>query len=220
MKPVAMTHSSIRRVKLQNQTYKFKAHPTKYNDVWFRSRLEATWAAFFDIMQIEWVYEKFDLEGWSPDFQISCRKQTYSVEVKPATLISDGHDEAQDQVELRKWFSKCADAALCLGLGPSGTTNGQTSKVGNILGYQKFIGCDFYEKKELYFPLAYYQPGTLSLVSGFKRHEPVNLFQIWKQAKNKTQWKPVEHKVSKQSSFEIVPGGFKYDETNRHRITQ
>lgn len=73
--------------------YTIKAHPTKYRDVLFRSRLEARYAAFFDLMRFDeegflnnlhdhvtfhgcyrgfdWEYEPIDLEGWSPDFRVS-----------------------------------------------------------------------------------------------------------------------------------------------------
>jgi hypothetical protein len=69
-------------------TYEIPAKPTLYKGQTFRSRLEAKWAAFFDILEWEWVYEPFDLGGWSPDFAIrapgadSVRKVVL-VEVKP-----------------------------------------------------------------------------------------------------------------------------------------
>lgn len=65
--------------------YKIKAIPTNYGGVNFRSRLEAKWAAFFDIIGVHWEYEPFDLEGWAPDFLL--RKDGYSAvaEVKPVT---------------------------------------------------------------------------------------------------------------------------------------
>ncbi len=44
--------------------------PTKYNGVQFRSRLEATYAAFFDLVGWRWDYEPVDLDGWIPDFWI------------------------------------------------------------------------------------------------------------------------------------------------------
>src|SRR3990167_9057502 len=48
--------------------YDIKNHPTKYADVLFRSRLEARWAAFFDLLKWEWEYEPTDFQGWVPDF--------------------------------------------------------------------------------------------------------------------------------------------------------
>lgn len=60
--------------------YTKKAKDTMYAGCLFRSRLEATWAAFFDICGIKWVYEPFDLPGWSPDFLI---QDKVLAEVKP-----------------------------------------------------------------------------------------------------------------------------------------
>lgn len=44
--------------------------PTTYKSTRFRSRLEARWAAFFDLLGWPWVYEPFDTDGWIPDFLI------------------------------------------------------------------------------------------------------------------------------------------------------
>ena len=67
---------------------KIKAVPTFYKGIQFRSRLESTWAAFFDLMQWDWRYEPFDLIGWTPDFEIQTSKgnRRLLVEVKPESL--------------------------------------------------------------------------------------------------------------------------------------
>ena len=76
--------------------YTIAAHPTRYKDVLFRSRLEARWAAFFDLTYWNWRYEPFDFECWTPDFAISVHGQfdefpedTKFVEVKPYTKQDD-----------------------------------------------------------------------------------------------------------------------------------
>jgi hypothetical protein len=66
--------------------YLIKAHPTKYAGVEFRSRLEARWAAFFDLAGWRWDYKPIDFEGWTPDFEISrpeFHPPAIMVEVKP-----------------------------------------------------------------------------------------------------------------------------------------
>jgi hypothetical protein len=50
--------------------YAIKSHPTLYKGTMFRSRLEARWAAFFDLAGWEWQYEPIDLMGWTPDFYV------------------------------------------------------------------------------------------------------------------------------------------------------
>lgn len=81
--------------------YDIKAHPTNYNGVMFRSRLEARWAAFFDLAGWSWEYEPIDLNGWSPDFRVhwdcwhsECPNgHTLLIEVKPYYSIDEfrGH---------------------------------------------------------------------------------------------------------------------------------
>jgi hypothetical protein len=66
--------------------YSISAKETEYQGRLFRSRLEARWAAFFDLIGWDWEYEPLDLEGWSPDFLIKGTEDIL-VEVKPITEI-------------------------------------------------------------------------------------------------------------------------------------
>lgn len=70
-----------------------KGIPTEYAGIRFRSRLEAQWAAFFDLAQWRWQYEPFDLKGYIPDFILPVRYRDTTeemlVEVKPAITIDD-----------------------------------------------------------------------------------------------------------------------------------
>lgn len=71
------------------------AIPTLYAGVMFRSRLEARWAATFDLCGVPWQYEPFDLDGYIPDFRLSLwdpqAQQVHQViaEVKPIDDIED-----------------------------------------------------------------------------------------------------------------------------------
>lgn len=56
--------------------------PTSYNGTRFRSRLEARWAAMFDLLGWEAEYEPLDLDGYIPDFIIKF-PMPLLVEVKP-----------------------------------------------------------------------------------------------------------------------------------------
>ena len=66
---------------------KIPAIRTKYKNRIYRSRLEAKWAAFFDIMGWSFEYEPYDLNGWIPDFVIFGKEENEDteilVEVKP-----------------------------------------------------------------------------------------------------------------------------------------
>lgn len=69
--------------------YSVKAHPTVYNGVRFRSRLEARWACVFDLLGWRWTYEPIDLNGWVPDFGLMGASGRYClVEVKPEISCS------------------------------------------------------------------------------------------------------------------------------------
>jgi hypothetical protein len=88
---------------------------TKYGGTWFRSRLEARWAAFFDLCRWSWDYEPLDLRGYIPDFVLSFR-QPVLVEVKP--FLWDGSTDevaalgaAQTKIQLSGW----QNAALIVG---------------------------------------------------------------------------------------------------------
>lgn len=73
---------------MKNFEYTIKPIRTKYAGVTFRSRLEANWAAFFDLMGWKWEYEPIDLDGWSPDFLLrGDYAEEILVEVKPITSI-------------------------------------------------------------------------------------------------------------------------------------
>lgn len=65
-----------------------KAIPTAYRGATFRSRLEARWAAFFDLIGWRWTYEPYDLEKWAPDFLIHGTRQLL-IEVKPYSTFAE-----------------------------------------------------------------------------------------------------------------------------------
>jgi hypothetical protein len=69
--------------------YTIKAYPTEYKGRTYRSRLEARWAAFFDLLGWEAEYEPMDFGSWSPDFLIrNFGGSDVLVEVKPITEFS------------------------------------------------------------------------------------------------------------------------------------
>lgn len=74
---------------------KYSIHPkqTSYNGINFRSKLEAQWAAFFDLLKWKYSYEPYELNGKVPDFIIQCDAPHYNtqsliIEVKPDIFIS------------------------------------------------------------------------------------------------------------------------------------
>lgn len=63
-----------------------KAIKTTYDGINFRSRLEAKWAAFFQMLGWPFEYEPFDLDGYIPDFVLKFHKPLL-VEVKPEIVF-------------------------------------------------------------------------------------------------------------------------------------
>ena len=87
-----------------------------YAGTQFRSRLEARWAAFFDLLVWKWDYEPIDLSGYIPDFILSF-KQPILVEVKP--LIGDPSEwDAVDAIA-KVCNSGWNGNALLVGAGPA-----------------------------------------------------------------------------------------------------
>ncbi len=54
--------------------YRKRSFPTYYKGRKYRSRLEARWAAFFDLVGWSVEYEPCDLGKWSPDFLLRNRR--------------------------------------------------------------------------------------------------------------------------------------------------
>ncbi len=98
-----------------------KSIPTTYDGVRFRSRLEATWAAFFDAVGWKWQYEPLDYEGWTPDFILFGAHGVIPVEVKPIEWGDTSHamsnyvQKADELSKVRKFVSENDIECLILG---------------------------------------------------------------------------------------------------------
>ena len=95
--------------------------PTTYHGTNFRSRLEARWAAFFDLAGWSWVYEPFDLEGYIPDFLMTSgticgiSDAPLLVEVGPCSRLDEYRAKAQKWLDLHD----SDHALLVLGVSPA-----------------------------------------------------------------------------------------------------
>jgi hypothetical protein len=88
------------------------AIPTVYAGIRFRSRLEATWAAFFTACHWPWESEPLDLAGYIPDFVLPFPHGPLLVEVKPAFYLS-ALRAATPKIEALGWSHE----ALVVGAG-------------------------------------------------------------------------------------------------------
>lgn len=155
--------------------YNIKAHPTIYSGVNFRSRLEATWAAFFDLIKWNWEYEPYDLNGWTPDFLVTIpcnhsecgRNHKILIEVKPYDTIEQFsghkcmdflwglHRETDIQIP--------ADSSAAFGINPNVT----------------------------YWEMAHGAGGGIYDINVYFS----NSEDLWKKAKNITQWKKYKEQI-------------------------
>jgi len=75
-----------------SRVYDISPIPTIYGQTKFRSRLEATWAKFFTVLEIPYKYEckrfRFDDKSYLPDFCIS-RTPYRVVEIKPTEPLME-----------------------------------------------------------------------------------------------------------------------------------
>lgn len=106
--------------------YAIAAIPTVYRGRRYRSRLEARWAAFFDLLGWEASYEPFDLFGWIPDFLLSglpyrhnaANRRKVLVEVKPIDNFDPVSAEKMSKALYAGDGDPAADDLLLVGICP------------------------------------------------------------------------------------------------------
>ena len=109
--------------------YEIKAKPTDYAGVRFRSQLEATWAAFFDVAGMPCEYEPVQLPGWVPDFRLFGR---FLCEVKPiemagfSSALEPGVRKALREQTALVFGSRPTAALSCIVSAKGGAVMGRT----------------------------------------------------------------------------------------------
>lgn len=156
----------------QQLKYDIKAIPTTYAGVNFRSRLEARWAAFFDLCGWKWDYEPFDLDGWAPDFLIRTDICDVLVEVKPFDLSRKITEEVAKGY-LKACRYRDAHQVLLLGIAPLDDV------VGSLLDPPS---CADYTRREV--------DTLLSINSVYDKitGEIPSIQELWRTAGNTTRW--------------------------------
>jgi hypothetical protein len=203
-------HSGVKGIDMGFQ-YKIKAHPTMYNGVQYRSRLEARWAAFFDLIGWQHEYEPIDLPGWSPDFRVvfPCGHSECSgshsllVEVKPYFRIEQfkGHPcmdypygynschipsgvsdlPKEDQDRIWKEISIPADASAAFGANPEIT----------------------------YWEMSHGAGGGEDNLLFWIEHLPYS--RLWSEAGNRVQWHPKQLEKRDALNDQVIRGMRKND---------
>jgi hypothetical protein len=95
----SLTHPSLARMmgNKQKESRSFSTK-TKYKDIIFRSKLEATWALFFDLLEIKWLYEAktvtlFDGTSYTIDFTLP--DLNVYIEIKPKRPYEEEKSKAK-----------------------------------------------------------------------------------------------------------------------------
>lgn len=86
------------------------AIPTIYRGIQYRSRLEAQWAAFFNLVGWRFEYEPLDFNGWIPDFVLLGKHPIY-VEVKPLYYVEYFPSDIAAKIDA----SGCTEEVLIVG---------------------------------------------------------------------------------------------------------
>lgn len=183
-----------------------RAIPTTYAGVNFRSRLEARWAAFFDLLGWSWEYEPIDLAGYIPDFILNF-KQPLLVEVKPLLWRWDDPrrpeiDDVRHKIDSSGWtghsallgaqFRSTKRCMWIIGLARLGP---------NALGFERERGqwTSFGgSTQEWFWPNDEHCKTTVSFFYGYAYEaahlppeaETNDLELCWREAGNRVQWRP------------------------------
>lgn len=102
--------------------------PTAYGGVNFRSRLEAKWAAFFDLCGWQWTYEPFDLYGYIPDFVLDFHRPLL-VEVKGVATFGE-LERHTGKIDSSGWEHEVLLVGGCIGREGDAPGSGDITQVG------------------------------------------------------------------------------------------
>lgn len=160
--------------------YKISAHPTQYAGVNFRSRLEARWAAFFDLRGWRWEYEPIDLQGWVPDFRLTLSSTKSHSEYYGMKFVRDPHPFVE---------VKPVDLVAC---GDSTPGLFEAFSVDKI--YRAYTGTVLLLGQSPDYVWRIPDRGADNAAKGLDIDCAVPLYAggdtLWREAGNRTQWKP------------------------------
>lgn len=182
----------------------FAGVATAYEGISFRSKLEASWAAFFDLVGWAWEYEPDGFSKYIPDFVLhGTEGRRVYVEVKPSSVWevakpeiiakarrAIGHDA--DLLILGDFFPECSDGSGCLvfGLMPGDDTGCEQARLFRP-GIKYGTEYDF----------AHTWGGWQGRLSGAYDGntlidgtlvEKAAFLKLWSQARNRFQWMPAQ----------------------------
>lgn len=163
------------------------AIPTRAFGIEFRSRLEAKYATFFELLEFNWQYEPVDLNGWIPDFILyGSGGQNVLVEIKPET----------NKEKLKPTFEKISKAfptgnVCVLTPGFFSKFEGETHKF--CLGYIRTNEANFWDEISFKSEPIDVCDRTMDFtgrLNGIHDTNKIRVDLIFKEAGNRVQWFP------------------------------
>jgi hypothetical protein len=166
---------------------------TMINGTLFRSRLEAKWATFFNLLGWKYEYEPYDLDGWIPDFVLLGADEIL-VEVKPYLALED-FDTSKIFNAMQKTEKSLKEILLVgLSLHPSESFDGCS------IGWLYDRNCSFDQSVINHYHGNYgfiHSSGSwVDRITGLYDGDALlniptynDILSIWKQAGNEVQWK-------------------------------
>lgn len=179
----------------------------------FRSRVEAKWATFFDLLGLDWSYEPYDLEGYIPDFILVFDKMELLVEVK-YELIYENLDVHRDKIIQSGWEK----SFLIVGCEPwiieyPDNNERKITKINNENSYVNpgilYVAnkdgweytCPYFVEENNNILIKYFQEETKDMKNGNSDF----IYKKWIEATNKCQWKKKKYKKYKKKEKNIFP---------------
>lgn len=165
------------------------AIPTTYAGVNFRSRLEARWAAFFDLVGWKWTYEPVDGDGYIPDFLIHGARPFF-VEVGPVATEDEYRAKAAKPLQHPERPTLVVGVSYQMSRGDEHDPS-PAGLIVNEFPASSSIGPAFWDVCDRG-DLTYFGDDVARPCGhGWSAHVPyANLDDLWAQATNVVQWQP------------------------------
>lgn len=169
------------------------SHPTKYGGILFRSRLEARYAALWDLLGLHWEYENLELDSYVPDFLVDValypgpdKQPTMPtlIEVKPVWTPEE-YETPISKIALSGWT------------GPAIVVGSTVRKRELFLAKPEYIigyGHPTVTPKHAlpgtreWFPVGWNDTGPAA--GQFSFGGTADLTSLWREAGNEVQWRP------------------------------
>lgn len=193
--------------------------PTMYNNIMYRSRIEAKWAYIFDKLNFKQQYEYIDMDFYIPDFIISTKCNTIKnlmVEVKNEPYSEESYNEYYDKAMkagccgtlliINGGFEKTSDLddkyydnktfKNCLSIGKLYFRKKKRTKISEMIlyknQYDEFMLCYMYKGKiynEIDEKCIIDEDNPIQFINKMTEKDKIYFENEWKKISNEVQYK-------------------------------